>query len=338
VQLEAIETALSFYLSRQLKTRQRVALVVEVRGRTPAETAFDGDPELLLRRPIPRELWSGLGGALRDESPAVQAQALYALGAMARPPVDATLETPISALLVHPDLRVSIAAMRVAARLRMRLIGESLVVKLNDPRPEVRFAAYDALGDLREARAVEALTNLVNYYGNDLEGRAAFEALARIGHPSSAPRFAPRLVDRDARVRQRAAEAMGLAGDRQHVGLLEAGVEVDGSEHVRLAMRYALHLLGRGSIEPLLLGLRSEKTAAQARLYFLALAPMVNGPLLDHLRSSSAPIRAAAAEMLGIIADSASLSALEPLAASEADPDARAAMTRAVERIRIAHP
>lgn len=338
VQHAALETEVSFFLARRLETRRRIALVVEVRGPSAAEAAFDAEPGAVLRRPVPAVLMRALSGAMRDETPAVQAQAMYVLGAIGRPPVDAAIEAQLTALIAHPDVSVSIAAMRAAGRLQVKSAGESLIIKLNERQAPPRFAALDALGQLREDRAVEAVANLVKFHGNDLEGRAAFEALARIGHPASTSLFTPRLADRDDRVRQRAAEGLGLAGDRQLVSLLESGLSVDRSETVRLAMVYALHRLGRPSIDLLVQGLLSPKTVVQAREYFLALSPGVNANLQDYLRSASAPTRAAAAEMLGIIADGSSLLVLQPLASSEPDPDARAAIVAAIERIRIAYP
>ena len=83
-----------------------------------------------------------------------------------------------------------LAAARALGRLRVTWAGDPLIGRIVDPDLPVRLASMRALGELREARALAALREQLEFYGRGSAGRAALEALARIAHPSSASLFA----------------------------------------------------------------------------------------------------------------------------------------------------
>ena len=89
IQLEAILAELSFFLVDDVPSRKRVALVVEVRNAGGAPAAFDLGPLAAWPRPAPPELIRGLLQAIDDEHPRVRLEAVYALGSIVRPPLDA---------------------------------------------------------------------------------------------------------------------------------------------------------------------------------------------------------------------------------------------------------
>ena len=88
IQLEAIAAELSFFLVEDVPARRRVALIVEVRSGGGAPAAFDLGPLATWPRQAPPELIRGLFQAIDDENARVRLQAAYALGSIARPPLD----------------------------------------------------------------------------------------------------------------------------------------------------------------------------------------------------------------------------------------------------------
>ena len=141
IQFEAIQTLLGFVLVEKVTTKKRVALVVEVRKQSSAEAAFDLGPLVLLPRPVVPEVVQGLIGAMRDENPKVRLEATYALGILARPPVDDATASALSAAMRDPDPKQRIAAARVAGALRAIGTGDALIELVNDKREDVGDAA-----------------------------------------------------------------------------------------------------------------------------------------------------------------------------------------------------
>ena len=335
VQTEAIETELSFFLAKPVAMKRRVALVVEVRGPTGAEAAFEAVSEVLLPRKVPPELTEGLLAAVRRAKPSVQVQVLYLMGVVLRPPVAPSVAEGVLPLIGRSTQPVRRAAARVAGRLRLHAAGEELVYRLNDSDAGVRLGAMEALGWLREASAVPALAALVEFHGHKGEGLAALETLARIGDTSNVGLFAARLTDRNAEVRRMAAEGIGRAGAVDQVRALEATLGDERSASVRLALSFALHRLGRPSVPPLVQALTDAGRRLQARGYLVDLGPDTVGPLQDYLRSPDAETRAEVASVLGAIGDDRAIPSLEALAA-DPDEDVRTTAADAVRRLRLA--
>ncbi len=230
IQLEAILAELSFFLVDDVPSRKRVALVVEVRNAGGAPAAFDLGPLAVWPRPVPPELIRGLLQAIDDEHPRVRLEATYALGCIARPPLDGQWAPQIVKALDHYDPAIRTAAARVAARLEVKAAGETLIKALNDSSAPVRYAAMRALGTLREELAVVALTDQFTFYGKGEGAWSALDALARIGHGSSVPLFKARLADRDPFLRRAAAEGLGRSGDTSELAALEIGA---GNDRIR---------------------------------------------------------------------------------------------------------
>jgi HEAT repeat protein len=334
IQLEAIYAELSFFLVDDVPARKRVALVVEVRNAGGAPAAFDLGPLAVWPRPAPPELVHALLQAIDDEHPRVRLEATYALGSIARPPLDVQWAPQIIKALDHYDPAIRTAAARVAGRLQVKAAGDMLIKAVNDSSPPVRFAAMRALGALGEERAVQALTEQFNHYGKGEGAWSALEALGRIGHASSVPLFKARLGDRDHFLRRAAAEGLGRSGETSEIAALEIGVGNDTSPMARAAMAFALQKLGRNYLPRLVEFMTSAKTAPQVGEYLLELGPAVAPLLLPHLQDPSGAMRANVALVLGAIGGDEALAALEPLTSDPVRDVARAA-SRAVERIKL---
>jgi HEAT repeat protein len=306
-----------------------------VRNAGGAPAAFDLGPLAVWPRPAPAELIRGLLQAIDDEHPRVRLEAVYALGSVVRPPLDAQWVPQFVKALDHYDPAIRTGAARVAGRLQVKAAGEILIKALNDSSPSVRYAAMRALGDLREERAIVALTEQFNFYARGEGAWSALEALGRIGHGSSIPLFKSRLADKDPFLRRAAAEGLGRSGDTSEIPALEVGAANDGSEMASAAMTFALQKLGRSHIPGLVEFMKSAKMAPQIGEYLIELGPSIAPLLVTHLQDPRPAIRGNVALVLGALGAEDALTALEPLA-QDRDRDVARAASRAIERITMA--
>src|SRR5436189_2894923 len=89
IQLETIDAELSFFLEQDVKSKRMVAFVIEKRTSALAAAAFDLGPQAVWPRAVPAELVTSLLQAVDDETSAVRLEAIYALGVIARGPLEA---------------------------------------------------------------------------------------------------------------------------------------------------------------------------------------------------------------------------------------------------------
>lgn len=338
IQLEAIGAELSFFLVDEVPARRRLGFLVEVRNRGGAVTAFEMGPLAVWPKVAPPQVIDALLKAVDDENARVRLEAIYAVGVLGgRAPLPPDAEPLLLKALDHYDPEVREGAARVAGRLRVNAAGEALIKAVNDSSPDVRYAAMRALGMIRDERAINALTEQLEYYGKGEGAWSALDALARIAHPSSAKLFAARLGDRDPHLRRAAAEGLGRLGDRSALSALEPAIGGETAPTARAAMAFALQLLGRESIPRLVEFLDDAKTTLQVQDYLLELGPGVEKALLPNLQDPDESIRAAVADVLGEIGGEASLAALQAMAPREGrgEKATMEAVTRAIERIRM---
>ncbi|MFL6281207.1 MAG: HEAT repeat domain-containing protein [Vicinamibacterales bacterium] len=333
IQLEAIATELSFFLTQDVPSKKRLGYVVEVRNPARAAAAFEMGTLALEPRVAPPELVDALLTAIDDEDPKVRIEAIYTAGTIARPPLTDGQASRLIKALDHYDPAIRAAAARVAGRLEVSSASDALITAINDSQPPVRYAAMRALGSLREVRAVPALAEQFTFYGKGEGAWSALDALAHIADPSSVPLFKLRLTDKDPVLRRAAAEGLGRAHDASEQSALEIGAGNDASEMVRAAMAFALQKLGRNYIPRLVESLDSDKVAPQAADYLLELGPSIAPTLVSHLQDPSPAIRANVATVLGLLGDNATLTALQPLTGDK-DRSVAQAATRAIERIK----
>jgi hypothetical protein len=255
IQLAAIADELNLFLVEPIVGRRRVAGVIEVRNAISAERIFASGPPAIANKPVPLEVLTALRATFRDDNPRVGLEALYAFGVLGIQPSGADRQTllaasapELAAFLGSADVAMRLAAVRVIGRLfSPRLadapldatLGDAVVHSLNDPDEEVRLAAMQALGRLREVRAVQGLAQLFEYHGRSREGDAALDALARIAHPSSAPIFSAALNGDSTPQRITAIEGLARLGDASALPAIEAAAARDRSDTVALAAAFA---------------------------------------------------------------------------------------------------
>ncbi|MBA3231640.1 MAG: HEAT repeat domain-containing protein [Acidobacteria bacterium] len=313
IQLEAIAAELSFYLVEPVPTKRRVALVFEVRSPAQAAAAFEQGPLAAWPRPVPPALVSNLLQAVDDENARVRMEAIYALGVIVRPPLAGEHEEALIKALDHYDPVVRAGAALVAGRLQVSAAGDALIRAVNDSNAGVRYAALRALGEVGEARAVQALGEQLTYYGRGEGAWSALQALARIAHASSVPVFKERVTDREPLLRRAAMEGLGRSGDRSEQTTLQEAAGSDPSEMVRAAAAFALQLQGGNYIPRLVESLRSDRMVQQIGDYLMELGPAVENSLLTHLQDQDPAIRGQVARVLGALGGDASRPALQSL-------------------------
>lgn len=334
VQLAAIDAELSFFLVDDVNTRRRRALIVEVRSSGRAESAFDAGPLAVWPRPAPASLIASLLKAVDDENDRVRLEAIYTLGAIARPPVDDAHAKGLITALDHYDPAIRAAAARVVGRLQVRSAGEALIRAVNDSQPPVRFAAMRALGEIREDTAVVALTQQLEHYRKGEGAWSALDGLARIAHRSSIPVFKARLPDRDAFVRRAAVEGLARAGASDEAATLESMASADSSGMVRAAAAFALQKFGRNAVQRLVDPLASSDMAPQIAGYFTELGPAVAGELTTFVTHRDEAVRGNVALIVGAIGTTAEIPTLERLL-QDRSAEVRRAAERAIRRIKV---
>lgn len=333
IQLDAIAAELSFFLVHDVPERRRIGFIVEVRNRSGAVAAFEAGPLAVWPKGAPPVLVSELLKAVDDENGQVREEAIYAVGLVARGPLEPDAEAKLIKALDHYDPAIRAGAAKVIGRLRIAAATDVLFKAVNDSDAQVRYASMRALGFLREERAVPGLSEQLEYYGKGEGAWSALDALARIAHPSSIPRFTARLADRDPNIRRAAGEGLARTGDTSSRGALEAGAGTDPSAAVRAAMTYALQRLGGNYLPRLAEFLNDGKVALQVQEYFLELGPAVERELLPMLQDPDPSIRGGIAEVLGEIGGEASLTVLQKM--QDRDRGVVETARRAVERIQM---
>jgi HEAT repeat protein len=333
IQLEAIATELSFFLTQDVPAKKRLGYVVEVRNPAHAAAAFEMGPLVVEPRVAPPELLDVLLQAVDDDNPKVRSEAIYTVGVIGQSPLTERQTSLLIKALDHYDPAIRAAAARVSGRLNVSSAAAALIHAVNDSQAPVRFAAMRSLGLLGERRAVQALAEQLQFYGKGEGAWSALDALAHIADPSSVPLFKVRLIDKDPFLRRAAAEGLGRAHDSSELSALQAGAGNDPSEMVRAAMAFALQKLGRNYLPRLVESLDSEKMAPQIGDYLLELGPSIAPPLASHLQDPSPAIRGNVATVLGVLGDAATVTTLQPLTGDK-DRSVAQAATRAIDRIK----
>jgi HEAT repeat protein len=332
IQLEAIAAELAFFLEQDVKSKKMVGFVVEKRQSAIAAAAFDLGPFVVWPRTVPEGLVSALLQATDDENAKVRLEAIYAAGIVAKAPLTPEQLQRLTRALDHYDPAIRIAAGRVIERLKPAGMGDALLKAVSDSQPEVRYAAMRALGALHEERAITALTEQIAFYGKGEGAWSALDALARIGSPASVPLFRQRLLDKDPYIRRAATEGLGRAGDTASIDALEKNTTTDEAATVRMAGAFALQKLGRNYAARIVDLMTSSKVIPQAEEYLVELGPSVVNTLLPRLKEGDRDLRAAIANVLGVIGNDEVIPALQA-AAKDRDAVVVAAAKRAIARI-----
>jgi HEAT repeat protein len=353
IQLEAIAAELNIFLAEPIVPKKKVALVVEVRGAVQAEPAFAAGPNALGARPLPPEVLNAIRTAVRDTTPRVAVEALYALGTLgtqqngdARRELLRAVGPDLAAFIGSSDPGMRFAAVRVIGRLFAKraqdeaieaTVGDAVITALNDRDRAVKNAAMAALGAMRYDRGVRALSDLFAYYGKGDAAEGALDALAHIGHPTSLPLFTAQLASKTASLRMIAIEGMARSGDRAQLPAIQAAVDKELEGAVSLAGSFAMVLLANAPTDQVSDALGRPRLREQAKRYVIEIAPGRTATFSHQLLDSDVQIRIDVIDALGLAGDPAAIPVLEPLI-NDPDPQVARAAARAVARLRPTSP
>jgi HEAT repeat protein len=227
--------------------------------------------------------------------------------------------------LDHYDPLIRAATARVIGRLRITDAGDKLIAGLNDSNLLVRRFCTDALGRIREERAIQSLNELAAYYRSDDTAAEVILALARIGHPSSLATFRARLRDTNPLIRRAAAEGLGRLRDRDSLDALKGIMTSDPSSAARLAATFAVGALEDSQAHVIAAALASPDTA-QAREYLIELGPAAVPGIQSALSvAADGRFRADLVHALGFTGTRAAVPILEPFLKDKDERVSRAA-------------
>ena len=323
--------------------------MVEVRTKIAAEAAFSAGPLALGAMPVPLEVLTALRTAARDNNPRVGLEALYAFGALASEPTGGVRRElrqasgpELAAMVGSSDEALRAAGVRVIGRVYSAhasddevdtSVGDAVITALNDQNKLIKLAAMETLGAMRYGRAVEALTQLFEYYKQGELAEGALDALARIAHPASIPLFTSQLAAKSATMKTMAIEGLARAGDPSQMDAIEAALKGQHDERVIFAGTFASAMLENGSIERITDALLRPKQRDLAKQYLTELARGRANVLGRYAQDPDPGVRADIADVLGFSGDAAAQPIVESLIKDE-DKQVALAAERAALRLR----
>lgn len=204
----------------------------------------------------------------------VVATALVSIGADAVP--------ELTKALSHPNHNVRLAAAESLGAIKDKGASEALILALKDDNNRVRRYAALALGEIGDNKAAEGLQVLLHDKVQDVR-YSAVKAVAGIGGKSSIQPLAAALQDEDWVVRMAAAQGLGTLKDKSTVGVLCEALK-DTEWSVRYHAALALGDIGD-------------------------LAAVI--PLIKTLRDPREGVRRGVVESLGRLGDKRAVAALE---------------------------
>ena len=353
VQLDAIAAELNIFIAEKIVPRKRVGFIVELRTPVAADAIFRSGPLAVGPRPVPIEVLDALRTAARDDNPRVRLEAMYAFGVLA---VEAGGDRRRELLRASgPDLAAMIgavdpahryAALQVIGRVFERRLhdepieqslGDGVISALNEKEPAIQAAAMQALGAMRYDRAVQGLMDLFQYHAKGDMAASALDAIAHIGHSSSAPLLVGQLASKNATLKGAAVEGLARAGDRARLGDVQSAIRTDHNGSVQLAGSFASVMLageaGGGGLTTIVEELANPRLREQARWYLIEAAPGRTQAFTRFLQDPDAIVRAALVDALGSSDDSAAIALVQPMA-SDKDVQVARAVERALARLR----
>ena len=331
VQLAAIEAELALFMVND-GTRKRFGFMTS-RPKSLGLAAFEAGPAAVKPVPVPPALVDNLLAAFDDATDRVRFEAVHAFGALAKQPLTVPQIRKLTAALDHYDPIVRAATARVIARLDVKEAEDALIVAITDSNAAVRQFAMYALGEIKSAKAVYALTHQVKNYKSNEQATNALLALAKIADPSSADLFRQFIAAKDPGHRAASAEGLARVGATDFVPQLEQRLQSERGPAVQLAYFFALQTLGRNYLEHIVKALEEDDSAPQAMEYLVELGSAVAKDLVPYLASREDNVRGRVAEILGIVGTADVLPALESSRLDRNEAVARA-VAAAIDRIK----
>ncbi|MCG7855063.1 MAG: HEAT repeat domain-containing protein, partial [Methanoregulaceae archaeon] len=272
-----------------IRGRTGTGSIGEIRSRI---ASFAGVKRLREQGDIP-----GLIRALRNRDPAVQYDAVEALGELADP---AATDALISALTGDQYSGIRWKAAEALAK-----IGEpavpSLIAALDHPDEGVRWKAAITLGEIGDQRGIIPLIGLLSDKDRFVRSRAAY-ALGLIGSPAI-PALSEMLEEAPYEVRRNTVTALGKMNDPAAIRVLLRAL-TNSSEDVRQDIITSLATQGEQAFDLLVAALADPEPLRQqgAAMALAAMGrPEALEPLHKALESAGSPTREVISSAIGEI-------------------------------------
>jgi HEAT repeat protein len=299
------------------------------------EQLRDEDPEVrsqaveYLRLIATSEAAGALVLVLNDLEPGIRSRAAAALGSIGGDAVE-----PVINYLRTWDTPLDPSIPELLGRLRTPRALPILHAHIGDRDPEARAAIARALGTIGNREGIPDLLELLR----DLSVKvriAAAQALGMIADRDTVDALLDELGDDDPAMRIAVAEALSRIGGRSAADAVARLVAEDPSPDVRHVAEVCLRRIGTTTIDPLVRLLTSgdldDRIRAMTSLLEEGRAAVL--PLKELTRHETPEVRAAAAEILGIIGEPGSVDCLVE-ASHDKDTNVRIAVATALGRIR----
>ena len=212
----------------------------------------------------------------------------------------------------------------------------ALLSVVTDENESVRLAAVQALGELQDPRAIDALVQALKTDTDARVREAAAEALGQIDNPRAVPGLIAALAsEKVPAVREKIAAALGEIGDARAVEPLGAAVR-DPEAQVRREVVQALGQLESRAAVPMLIPALKDSDVETRRHAAEALGQLESPDALDALaaatKDADAEVRKEAVEALGQIQDKKALAALSA-AVRDSEVEVRRAAVEAIGQL-----
>ena len=210
-----------------------------------------------------------------------------------------------------------------------------LINQLKNENWRMRYEAVQALGKIKDPRAVEPLITTLKDKSWPVRYEAA-EALGKIKDPRAVESLITALKDRYWPVQRGAAQALGKIKDPRAVEPLITALKA-GKRPVRYEAIESLVKIGEPAVEPLISALKDEKWYEVRWRATQALGKIGDSravePLINALKDEKWPVRYKAAQALGKIGDERAIPALEEALKSKNKRGVRKAAEEALDKI-----
>ncbi len=290
--------------------------------------------------PVSEDAVKAIADLLFSSDKGIRKDATVALGILR---AQAALPAIEDAIEKEKDVGIKVEMIRTIYKIGDPTAGEVLIPMIRDSNKQVHDEAILALGHLKVKNAVPPLNELygagieerkkvfgvVPVSGKDDLQRKLLQALAYIGDERSAEIFESALEDSRDEFRRYGAEGLGRMGDTGYMKLLATRYLREKSKSVKLAMSFALFLLGR---EEHLVELADNANNTQAYYYLLECDAEQVKQIYIYVHTEPAKQKVAILNVLGLRGDLSALPVAEELS-NDKDTNVASAANLAIRRL-----
>jgi HEAT repeat protein len=317
VQIRATDGLVNFYLPGYVKNGLSASLSrvgTSIKGKFTDTNDQVIDPYIMVRDDVVAALGKLARGGSSTDARANAARAVGILRGKAAVP-------DLLEAIRSKDTDVIYESLIALQKIRDESAAPKISFLLRDFNQKVQIAAIETTGLLQNKESVSDLTGVINQTRDAKVRRAALTALAMLPADNSRALYARYLQDKDDKMRAAAAEGYGRLRNPADLPLLQKAWQDEGKTPPRLALAFALVMLGNTELSefsPLqnlvnTLNSASYRDVAYAYLVELARGDEVRKALYPSLESGTKDEKIGVARVLARSGDKESIPRLEKL-------------------------